>query len=161
MKELLIELQFICQCLCHTTAMMSSHESWVDGFYSVTSSDYIDKTLTVKMILKLKKTDELVNSNLTIRFPPRKYLDCLLLDFYINRMICWNFCARKDVRTERRDLTQLWTGVTAREESGSTALNTLMGRGEIWDKELELNVMKYKIQHSSIIRYIAKEEWVI
>ena len=35
-----------------------------------------------------KKMEDLVDSNLAIRFPSRKYLDCLLLDFYINTMIC-------------------------------------------------------------------------
>ena len=32
------------------------------------------------------------------------------------------FRRRKDVRTERRDLTQLWTRVTAREESVSSTI---------------------------------------
>ena len=57
-----------------------------------------------------KKMEDLVDSNLAIRFPSRKYLDCLLLDFYINTMICRKILQKKrcENREERSDPIMDW-----------------------------------------------------
>ena len=83
-----------------------------------------------------KKMEDLVDSNLAIRFPSRKYLDCLLLDFYINTMICRKILQKKrcENREERSDPIMDWMEW---QQGGVSLYNSHYAQIKNWSREIK------------------------